>query len=120
MLRQRKPRDHNEAHLDFVRSLPCCVCGDDISTEAAHLRTANLEYGKRHSGLQQKPDDKWTLPLCGRHHREQHQGNEINFWSNEGINPWVLAMSLYLASGDSEAAYMILERQGGCTSQRAD
>lgn len=112
MLRQRSRRQHMEAHLNFIRSLPCCVCGNDIQTEAAHLRAPNLDYGKRHTGLQEKPSDLWTLPLCGDHHREQHKANEVNFWTNLGINPWVLALSLYASSGDSEMAYAILERQG--------
>lgn len=111
-LRYRHPRRHNEAHLDFVRSLPCCICGDDTATEAAHLRASNLTYGKRSSGLQEKPDDIWVNPLCGKHHREQHSAREEKFWTNYGLDPWRLALSLYASSGDSEMAYAILERQG--------
>lgn len=112
MLRQRSPRQHNDAHLEFLRSLPCACCGDDTSVEAAHLRAGNLEYGKRHTGMAEKPSDYWCLPLCGKHHREQHSAREIEFWTNHGIDPWRLALSLYASSGDSEMAYAILERQG--------
>ena len=108
----KRPRIKDNEHLAFVRALPCCICGDDTSTEAAHLRAGNLDYGKRHTGMAEKPSDKFALPLCGRHHREQHSGTEVNFWTSSGVNPWVLALSLYASSGDSEMAYTILERQG--------
>ena len=108
----KRPRKHDAAHLDFIRGLPCCVCGDDTTVEAAHLRAGNLDYGKRHTGLQEKPDDCWALPLCGRHHREQHAGNETKFWNERGINPWVLSMCLWRVSGDHEMSITILERQG--------
>lgn len=111
MLRQKQPRIKDEHHLDFIRSLPCVCCGNDISTEAAHLRAANLEYGKRYTGKGEKPSDKWTLPLCGECHRKQHTGNEEAFWKAQEINPWVLAMSLYVNSGDREAASYIIGRQ---------
>lgn len=110
-MRLKQPRVHDEAHLDFIRSLPCVSCGNDIETQAAHLRSDNLEFGKRSTGMQQKPDDKWTLPLCGRCHDTQHKGNEKNFWANLGINPWVLALSLYAASGDHELAQEVINRQ---------
>jgi hypothetical protein len=107
----RRPREKNDRHLDFIRSLPCASCRDDTATEAAHLRTGNLEYGKRHTGMAEKPADLWVLPLCGRCHRAQHSANEINFWANLGIDPFRLALSLFAASGDHELAHEVLERQ---------
>jgi hypothetical protein len=108
----KRPREKNNAHLEFIRSLPCVCCGDNTTTEAAHIRTGNLTYGKRPTGGAEKPSDCWTLPLCGKHHRDQHNGSESAFWESQGINPFVLAMSLYLRSGDYEMAITILERQG--------
>jgi hypothetical protein len=92
-LRQREPRQRDERHLDYIRSLPCCICGG-IDTEAAHIRTASLEHGKQHTGMAEKPSDKWALPLCNRHHTEQHTMNEMKFWAKYGINPFILAMIL--------------------------
>lgn len=93
-LRQRQPREKNAKHLDFIRSLPCCICGG-IDTEAAHIRTASLEHGKDHTGMAEKPSDKWAVPLCNKHHREQHHvGDELKFWDFHGINPFLLAISL--------------------------
>lgn len=37
--------------------------------------------------------DKWALPLCSRHHREQHSMSESEFWASHGINPFALAIS---------------------------
>jgi len=94
MLRFKQPREHDKRHLDFIRSLPCCICQDNTSTEAAHIRTGNLAYGKSPTGMQEKSSDKWALPLCGRHHREQHTMNEIAFWKQYGIDPFMLAITL--------------------------
>ncbi len=109
-MRQRLPRQKLESHLAFIRDLPCVCCGDNTSTEAAHIRTGNRLYGKRPTGGAEKPDDLWTLPLCGQHHRDQHKANETNFWTNQGINPWILALSLFASSGDHELAEEIIGR----------
>lgn len=93
-LRQREPRQKDNKHLDFIRSLPCCICHDDTSTEAAHIRTSALAHGKNPTGMQEKSSDKWALPLCNRHHREQHTMNEMAFWKKYGIEPFMLALSL--------------------------
>lgn len=93
MLRQRQPRERDERHLDHVRSLPCCVCGG-IDTEAAHIRTASLAHGKNHTGMSEKPSDKWSVPLCNKHHREQHAMSEMAFWKKYEIDPFMLALTL--------------------------
>ena len=92
-LRQRRPRERDEKHLNFIRDQPCCVCGDNTSTEAAHIRIGSLEHGKDHTGKQEKSSDKWALPLCGKHHREQHTMQELKFWSKYGIDPFMLALT---------------------------
>ena len=94
MLRQREPRQHDKRHLDFIRSLPCCICGDNTSTEAAHIRMGSTEHGKRSAGLQEKSSDKWTVPLCAKHHREQHSMNEFAFWVLHGKDPFMIAITL--------------------------
>lgn len=92
-LRQRGPRERDNKHLDYIRSLPCCICGG-IDTEAAHIRTGAPEHGKPSTGMAEKPSDKWAVPLCNRHHREQHSMKELEFWKCHGINPFILAMTL--------------------------
>lgn len=98
------------AHLDFVRSLPCIVCGDNTSTEAAHIRMGDRSVGKRPAGMGEKPSDLWTLPLCGRCHREQHEVGEYVFWI--GRDPHKTALALWAATGDHELGSLIVaERQ---------
>ena len=94
-LRQREPRQKDARHLDFIRSQPCCICGDDTSTEAAHIRTESLAHNKRETGRAEKPSDKWALPLCNRHHREQHTMNEMAFWKRYEIDPFMTAIGLH-------------------------
>jgi len=109
----KHPRIKNNAHLDFIRSLPCVCCGNPIQTEAAHIRTGNLFYGKRNTGGSEKPSDIWTLPLCGDHHREQHIVNEMDFWKSYEVEPFVLALSLFACSGDTITAEGIIAQQAG-------
>ena len=111
MLRQRLPRVEDGTHLDFIRSLPCVCCRNDIQTEAAHLRSIDRKYGKDITGGGRKPSDRWTLPLCSKCHSEQHAGNELAFWEHRGINPFVLALSLHAASGDYALAHDVINNQ---------
>lgn len=110
-MRQRLPRVEDGRHLEFIRSLPCVCCGNDIETQAAHLRSVKREYGKDWTGGARKPSDMWTLPVCGRCHSEQHEGNEEAFWRERGINPFVLALSLFAASGNHELAQDVIASQ---------
>ena len=50
----------NPGHLQWIRTLPCCVCRTTRAVEAAHT-------GPR--GLSQKSSDLSAIPLCVRHHR---------------------------------------------------
>lgn len=91
---ERQPRQRDEDYLNYVRSLPCVICGDTVTVEAAHLRVGSISHNKSYGAMQMKSSDKWALPLCTRHHREQHAMNELEFWAKHGINPFELAISL--------------------------
>lgn len=94
MIEQRRPREPDEAYLAWIRQQPCCLCGDDTTVEAAHLRVGSINDDKRDTGGSETSSDKWALPLCGKHHRMQHAaGDELVFWASFGINPFLLAMS---------------------------
>jgi hypothetical protein len=96
-LRQRQPRVEDAAYLAYVRTLPCLVCGRPGPSDPAHIRAAAPTYGKRYTGKGEKPDDKWTLPLCRREHDDQHRHNELAWWSSKGIDPFATAVALYTA-----------------------
>ncbi len=106
---QRKPRDKDEGHLKFIRTLPCIVCGNNIETECAHVRMADRTVAKPMTGIATKCDDRFTVPLCGAHHRNQHDhGNEHEWWLLADIDPIKAALALYSVSGDYERGLQIV------------
>jgi hypothetical protein len=91
-------RLRSEKYLDFIRSLPCCVCHNDIETEACHVRFGDPGVGKPITGMGIKPDDAgWTVPMCGGHHRDQHSMGERIFWDRQGLNPLLIGLALFRA-----------------------
>ena len=107
---QRRPREKNDSHLKFIRSLPCLICDDGTTVEAAHVRYGDRSVKKPQTGIGTKPDDKYTVPLCGKHHREQHMEGERLWWSQWGIDPVKVALALYAESGDQERGEQIVQR----------
>lgn len=107
---KKRPRRQDADHLKWIRTLPCVVRGHRQNTEAAHIRYADLRYGKRDTGKAEKPDDRWAIPLSADEHRKQHDGNEQAYWHALGIDPCAVALALHSASGDDEAAKVILEQ----------
>ena len=110
--RFRRPRQRSDLHLKWIRTLPCAICNKQGGIHAAHLRAASLRHGKLATGIGQKPDDSWTVPLCGKHHlldeAAQHQDQELKFWKQHEIDPFVLALALWRASGDDELAFLVI------------
>jgi hypothetical protein len=88
----RQPRQRDDDYLAYIRQQRCCICGNNTTVEAAHLRVLSIGDGKRQTGMGEKSSDKWALPLCNRHHREQHEMSEREFWASYGIDPFALAM----------------------------
>lgn len=107
-IRAKHPREKADKHLAFIRTLPCVVTGRE-GVEAAHVRFGSIPHGKRPTGMSEKPDDKWVLPLSPEEHRAQHGMNEQRYWQAKGIDPLVVAALLWAASGDEEAGRNIVE-----------
>lgn len=102
-------RQHNEKHLAFIRTLPCIICQDNTSVEAAHVRYSDARIGKVNPGVGQKPHDFFTLPLCHQHHmNEQHTMSERKFWQTYAIDPVLASLALYSVSGDVNEAMKII------------
>jgi hypothetical protein len=73
-------RVRNPAHLQFIGSLPCLVCGR-IPSHTHHLRFAQSR------AMGSKVSDEWTIPLCVLHHRALHDiGSEEAWWEERGID----------------------------------
>lgn len=101
-------RDKSANHLDYIRQLPCVICGDNTCTEAAHVRYGDARVAKPLTGIGIKPDDCWTVPLCSEHHRDQHKRGEYRWWKGLRIDPVFLALALWRASGDIEDGEAII------------
>jgi hypothetical protein len=82
-------RLRDKAHLKFVASQPCLICGRQPS-DPHHLRFAQ----PRAIGL--KVSDEFTVPLCRGHHRQLHQvGNEETWWVKYQIDVLKMAEQLW-------------------------
>jgi len=107
--RQKRPRLHAKAHLQWIRTLPCIVTGQ-YGVEAAHIRYADHRYLKPAVGMAEKPDDRWVVPLAPNEHRRQHGMNEKVYWNQIGIDPVLTAMLLWNNTGDDEQAEAIIRQ----------
>ena len=82
-------RLRDKAHLKFVASQPCLICGRQPS-DPHHLRFAQ----PRAIGL--KVSDEFTVPLCRGHHRQLHQtGDERAWWESQRVNALEIARGLW-------------------------
>lgn len=106
--RPKHPRIKNEPHLNFIRSLPCLVTGT-AGVDAAHIRYSDHRCAKRAVGIGEKPDDKFTIPLCRQEHQKQHSMNEREYWTDLGIDPVFVALALWSVSGDEESGERIVQ-----------
>ena len=61
-------RQTDKAHLQALREFGCWCCRVDglgwVYAEVHHPRPGQ--------GMGTKADDAWAIPLCSRHHNEQH------------------------------------------------
>ena len=91
-------RLRDKAHLKFVASQPCLICGRQPS-DPHHLRFAQ----PRAIGL--KVSDEFTVPLCRGHHRQLHQaGNEVAWWEDLQIDALEIARGLWEQSRSASNA----------------
>jgi hypothetical protein len=85
-----EPRRYRDrAHLEFVASQACLVCGRQ-PCDAHHLRFMQPRaIGRRVS-------DEFAVPLCRTHHRAVHRhGDEAAWWKAAGLDPLVIARRLW-------------------------
>jgi hypothetical protein len=82
-------RLRDKAHLKFVASQPCLICGRQ-PTDPHHLRFAQPR------GMGLKVSDEFTVPLCRGHHRQLHQAaNEMGWWESLQIDALEIAKRLW-------------------------
>ena len=115
IFRQRHPRVKREPHLKWIRTLPCLITYNrNKPVEAAHVRYGDLRFAKRQTGMAEKPDDMFVVPLSADYHRllneSQHQIGEKKFWKRWKIDPVLVAVALFAWSGDDEAGEHIIRQ----------
>ncbi len=88
-----EPRRHRDkAHLKFVASQPCLVCGRSPA-DAHHLRFTQPR------AMGRKVSDEFTVPLCRTHHRDNHRfGDEKAWWASSSINPVEVSRKLWVST----------------------
>jgi hypothetical protein len=105
-------RLRDKAHLKFIASQSCLVCGRQPS-DPHHLRFAQ----PRAIGL--KVSDEFTVPLCRGHHRELHQvGNEPAWWEKLNIKPLEVAERLWEQTHPMSAAAASVQSSNPATATR--
>src|SRR5439155_8860613 len=85
-----EPRRYRDrAHLKFVSTQACLVCGRQPS-DPHHLSfTQPRAFGR-------KVSDEFAVPLCRGHHREVHRtGDEAAWWNKFGLDPLSVATALW-------------------------
>ena len=90
---KRKPAKSKD-YLSFLHSLPCVVTGA-TTVQAAHVSFAAPRYGHYGRGRGTKAPDRFALPLSPEEHARQHSMNEAEYWAAVGINPHILALTLW-------------------------
>jgi hypothetical protein len=84
-------RFRDKAHLKFVASQPCLVCGRSPA-DAHHLRFTQPR------AMGRKVSDEFTVPLCRVHHRDLHNvGDEVAWWERRAIDPLATSRMLWIS-----------------------
>ncbi len=80
---------HNLKYEKWVKSLPCCLCGDDTKTDPHHLKGDN-------AGATLKADSFLCIPLCRKEHDELHAFGYVQWEILNGVTQWELAAKTML------------------------
>jgi hypothetical protein len=85
-----EPRRYRDrAHLEFVASQPCLLCGRQ-PCDAHHLRFMQPR------ALGRRVSDEFAVPLCRTHHRALHRhGDEAAWWQAANIDAVTMAHRLW-------------------------
>lgn len=102
----REKRIVSEAHLRFVRTLPCLASGKEIGVIAHHVRIGLFQGGR-------KPGDDMAVPLHAWLHEgtpdSLHSMSEGRFWNELGIDVTHIARVLYDHTGDRQRCIAEIE-----------
>lgn len=111
----REEREGNSApHLSLIRQMPCAVCLRSrplVIVDPHHLRSGEALAER---GVGMRASDRWAVPLCRDDHDALHRlssRREKQFFYDGGIDPFDLAVALWVSTGDLERMCNILLTQ---------
>ena len=85
-------RHRSKEHLRFVAKQACVVCG------RKHSDPHHLSFMQPRA-LGRKVSDEYVVPLCRIHHRAVHRvSDEQVWWTQQGVDPVVVARSLWAST----------------------
>jgi hypothetical protein len=99
-VKQKEKPFRSQRYMNWVKTLPCCVCGTDQGCDPHHIKGHGF-------GGSVKPDDRLVMPLCREHHTEFHDYPYQRFdnrWStfNEPGQIFFVKRTLQRARNDSQ------------------
>jgi hypothetical protein len=104
--RKKRP-GASRAHLDWIKTLPCCVCL--ARANDPHHLLGNVDGLPK--GMGRKNEDRWAIPVCRKHHVEAHAaGNDEEWFVTQGIDARALASALWRVTGENGAGLRLVFR----------
>ena len=104
--RIKAARVEDPARLALIRALPCLACAMDGTRQTSRTEA---HHPRDEQGTGTKAGDDQAIPLCGRHHNEQHPDsfsihrNPVEFHAKYG-NPAALQAVTLAMLANAEAA----------------
>lgn len=103
---------NDKKHLDFIRSLPCCVCMSHGPSDPHHLKGGPAS-GPGERCMFRRSTDQWAVPVCRVHHevvQPVHGQSERSLFRELGIHDvYGMASALFKApKKDPEAGRRII------------
>jgi hypothetical protein len=99
----KRVKIRDRKHLDFVKTLPCCVTLIEGETEPAHIRLGT------DGGTGLKPSDNCVVPLHFSEHRRQHEG-ERTYWGDRLEAAKELANAIFYHTGRHDECLKLIHR----------
>jgi hypothetical protein len=107
-------RYRDKAHLKFVATQACLVCGRQPS-DPHHLRFTQLR------ALGRKVSDEFVVPLCRGHHREVHRtGDEAAWWNGFGIDASAAARELWMQTRPVRTTALAIEQTALASNEKLE
>lgn len=103
----RRRADKKPAYVSWLHQLCCAVTGRETDLQAAHVSYPMAWYGHYGRGRGTKAPDLFAVPLCQEEHARQHSMGEKAYWKMQGIDPHLLALTLFAIHSNYDEAISV-------------